>query len=239
MRARGFTLIELLVAITVMAVMALISWRGIEGMATAREHARARADAVLTLQTTLAQWGADLDAMTELPQTRAFDWNGHLLRLTRQSGDTQSGDVFVVAWASDGRTWWRWQSMPVSTRAGWQQAWDAAASWMPGSNVASATALIPIEGWQLYAFRDNAWGPVAASSTLPAAGTAAAAIPAAAANANTAPADGLRLVLDLAAGPGLQGSITRDWLRPAATLARSPSASAAAAASVAVKQAAP
>jgi general secretion pathway protein J len=208
-RACGFTLIELLVAITVMAVMALISWRALDGMMTAREHARARADAVLTLQTTLAQWGADLDAMTEFPQTRALDWNGRVLRLTRQSGDSQSADVFVVAWASDGRTWWRWQSAPVSTRMGWQQAWDAAASWIPGStgsNAALATALIPIEDWQLYAFRDNVWGAVITPSTAPATNTAT---------------DGLRLTLDLAAGPGLQGRITRDWVRPAATVARS------------------
>ena len=63
MRAsKGFTLIELLVAIAAMALLALMSWRGIEGMARAQAQNRERGDAVLTLQTTLSQWNADLDA---------------------------------------------------------------------------------------------------------------------------------------------------------------------------------
>ena len=58
-RTRGFTLIELLVAISVMALLALMSWRGLDGMARAQAQNRERGDAVLTLQTALAQWGAD------------------------------------------------------------------------------------------------------------------------------------------------------------------------------------
>ena len=59
----GFTLVELLVAIAVMALLAIVSWRGLDGMVRAQQITRERADAVLELQTVLAQWGADLDAM--------------------------------------------------------------------------------------------------------------------------------------------------------------------------------
>ena len=224
MRRRGFTLIELLIAITVMAIMALISWHALDGMVRAREHTHAHADAVLTLQAALAQWNADLDAITDLPQTRPLDWNGRVLRLTRQSSSPQSGDVFVVAWSSDGRTWWRWQSAPVSSRIDWQQAWDAAASWMPGSagnNAASTTALIPITDWQIYAFRNNVWEPIIVAPVTPP-------VDAAATNTTTNAAprvasvipNGLRLVLDLAPGPSLHGRITRDWVCPATTMER-------------------
>ena len=58
--ARGFTLIELLVAISVMSLLALISWRGLDSMSRAQAMNRERGDGVLTLQTTLSQWGADL-----------------------------------------------------------------------------------------------------------------------------------------------------------------------------------
>ena len=51
-RARGFTLIELLVALAVMALLALVSWRGLDGMSRATTQNQLRADAVLTLQTT-------------------------------------------------------------------------------------------------------------------------------------------------------------------------------------------
>ena len=47
---RGFTLIELLVAITVMALIAILSWRGIDGMVRTQEATRQRADDMLVLQ---------------------------------------------------------------------------------------------------------------------------------------------------------------------------------------------
>ena len=63
---RGFTLIELMVGIAVMAMLALMSWQGLDGMMRVQTYNRERGDAVQTLQTTLAQWGADLDATVEV-----------------------------------------------------------------------------------------------------------------------------------------------------------------------------
>ena len=69
---RGFTLIELLVAITVMALIAILSWRGIDGMVRTQEATRQRADDMLVLQASLAQWGADLDALAQQHGTPLF-----------------------------------------------------------------------------------------------------------------------------------------------------------------------
>ena len=46
---RGFTLIELLVALFAMALLAVMSWRGLDGMARAQAITSGRADEVLTL----------------------------------------------------------------------------------------------------------------------------------------------------------------------------------------------
>ena len=43
-KSQGFTLIELLVAITVMAVLALVSWGGLESMARAQALNRERGE---------------------------------------------------------------------------------------------------------------------------------------------------------------------------------------------------
>ena len=83
--ARGFTLIELLVAISVMALIAILSWRGIDGMVRTQEATRQRADEMLVLQAALAQWGADLDALAPLAHTTPLDWDGQVLRMTRRS----------------------------------------------------------------------------------------------------------------------------------------------------------
>jgi general secretion pathway protein J len=219
-KSQGFTLIELLVAIAVMALLALVSWRGLESMAGAQALNRERGDAMLTLQAALSQWNADLDATTVLAQTRPMEWDGRVLRLTRRSTDSALSVVYVVAWtlradAAVGARWQRWQSPGISTRAEWQQAWDRAAAW--GQDVSTGTSsgnelrgaelgLMPVEAWQLYYFRNDVWSPAVGAEVL---GTA------------TPLPDGVRLVLSLPPGPALAGLLTRDWIRPTATAPKS------------------
>ena len=207
---RGFTLIELLVAVTVMALLALMSWRGLESMALAQAQNRDRGDAVLTLQTTLQQWGADLDATVALAQTSAMDWDGRVLRLTRRSTDSATPLIQVVAWTlradASGGHWHRWQSPGFSTRPEWQQAWDRAAAWaQEGSNNAgdADVELIPLSDWQIYYFRNDGWGPAVSAETL---------------GASSPMPDGVRLVISLPPGTPLPGAITRDWVRPTLTV---------------------
>lgn len=213
-RSRGFTLIELLVAIAVMALLAIMSWRGLDGMARAQAQNRERGDAVLTLQTTLTQWGADLDAMVALSRIRAIDWDGRALRLTRRSTDGAIPRVHVVAWAlrtdsATGTRWARWQSPGLTTQAEWQQAWDRAAAWAQGGPSAAGDAevdLLPVTEWQLYYFRNDGWSPAVSAETL---GT------------STPQPDGVRLVLGIPPGAALAGAITRDWVRPSVTVPKS------------------
>ena len=218
---RGFTLIELLVAIAVMALLAIMSWRGMDAMSRATTQNQQRADAVLTLQTTLAQWSADLDAVTALAQTRPIDWNGRVLRLTRRSSDASAPAMLVVAWTLrsgvDGTRWRRWQSLPFTTRGEWQQAWNMAASWAQEGG-GGETALMPVDGWQLFYFRENTWSP---AGELPVGTPANPANPANPTGAVVNMPDGVRLVLSLSPGDGLAGAITRDWVKPTVGAPRS------------------
>ena len=127
---QGFTLIELLVAIALMALMAAMSWRGLDGMTRAQTQMRQHADEVLTLQAGLAQWGADLDALTQQPNTPNLDWDGRALRLLRSSSASPNEGLRVVAWtrrqAAGTGQWLRWQSPPLRTRGELQTAWQKA-----------------------------------------------------------------------------------------------------------------
>lgn len=219
-KSRGFTLIELLVAIAVMALLALMSWQGLESMARAQTINRERGDALLTLQAALSQWNADLDATIALAQTKPMDWDGRMLRLTRRSTDTEQAVVYVVAWtlradAAVGARWQRWQSPGIATRAEWQQAWDRAGAWGQDGSAATSSSnevrgaelgLIPLEAWQLYYFRNDNWSPAVGADVL---GT------------GTPLPDGVRLVLSLPPGPALSGLLTRDWVRPTAMASKS------------------
>ena len=238
-RVRGFTLIELLVALAAMAVMAGLSWRGLDGMVRAQAQIQQRADAVLTLQAGLTQWSADLDALMQLPRIKTLDWDGRGLRLVRRS-TVQPGDgLVVVAWSRrnvDGTDQWlRWQSPPQFSRGELQTAWSRAAQWAPNPGDAEKrdeVRITPLAQWQLYYFRGNAWTnplssdnisapapQVSASSPGTPGGLVSRAPPAV--NADLAVPDGVRLVLTLPAGQAINGIITHDWVRPA--LPRTPS----------------
>ena len=225
-RFRGFTLIELLVAIGVMALMAGLTWRGLDGMTRAQDQVQARADKLLTLQAGLAQWTADLDAIQQLPGFDGVDWDGRALRLTRRSSADQGSAVTVVAWARrdiDGTGYWiRWQSPPVSTRAQLQTAWARAAQW--GQNPGDAekrleVVLMPLQEWKVFYFRGNAWtNPLSSDNTTPPPFSIPGQIPGSATGTGPALAlpDGIRVSLTLPEGQPLTGVLTKDWIRPTA-----------------------
>lgn len=223
-KTRGFTLIELLVAIAAMALMAGLSWRGLDGMVRAQAQIQQRADAVLTLQAGLAQWSADLDALQALPQTQTLDWDGRGLRLIRRSSAAPGAGLLVVAWALrniDGTPQWlRWQSPPQFTRGGLQSAWERAAQWAqnPGDEEKKYEVRIAaLAQWQIFYFRGNAWTNPLSSDNAAAASTAPPAPGAgkAAAAPDLSLPDGVRLVLTLPPGQALSGNLTLDWVQPA------------------------
>lgn len=221
-RLLGFTLIELLVALAIMAVMAVMGWRSLDGMSQAALHTRTHTDAVLTLEAGIAQWGADLDALIELPHTSAIDWDGRALRITRRHSADPGEGVLVVAWTRGQRDgtdqWLRWQSSPLRGRAEWQTAWANAALWAQSPSDTARqqeTAIAPLAQWQVYYHRGGAWSNALSSAGTTVAPAAAGAGPAAAPDANaTAVPDGVRLVLVIPPAHPLAGRLTRDWARP-------------------------
>jgi general secretion pathway protein J len=218
----GFTLIELLVAISIMAVMTLIAWRGLDGMQSATKSTRAHADAVLTLETGLAQWGADLDAMVA-PSTQpgapaAMDWDGRVMRITRRHSTEVGDGLLVVAWTRGERDgvaqWLRWQSAPVQQQQDWQTAWGLASQWAQGPTEGAKrqeVAIVALDQWQIYYYRGGAWSNPLSSSGAP---TTDAQQPPT--QRNNLP-DGVRLVLSVAAPHPLSGTLTRDWAQPTLT----------------------
>jgi general secretion pathway protein J len=216
----GFTLVELLVALMVMALLAVMSWQGLDGMARANAQTRQRADALMALQSGFAQWAADLDAMVAMPQRNdataapapmsttdvasPLDWNGQALRLVRTDSGAADAGLRVVAWSrrevSGKPQWLRWQSDLVRDSVALQSAWLQAAVWAQNPGDAERrreVAITPLAGWQVFYFRNDAWSnPLSSAGATPAA------------------PDGVRLVLTLPQGEVLAGTLTRDWVRP-------------------------
>ena len=196
-----------------MALLALLSWRGLDGMTRVQGQTQANTDGVLALQAGLSQWQTDLDALAlqaNVPGVSGLNYDGSALRLTRRYAEEGgTGDsIRVVAWSQraveNKTTWLRWQSEPLKTRAELQSAWQQALTWSKEGNDADRkreVAVAAIEKWQMLYYVNDAWVNALSSGAVDATGTA------------TVP-DGIRLVLTLAQGQALVGNITRDWGRP-------------------------
>jgi general secretion pathway protein J len=203
------TLTELLVAIAALALLAIMSWRGIDAMIRAQEAVGERTQQQAVLQTALAQWYTDLDAIMPLANRQALDWDGQVLRLTRRNSNIMDNGALVVAWSLrdiDGQPQWvRWQSPPVRTVGQWKDAWIEAAQWGHNPSTAQKTAetiLLPLTHWEIHDYRGNAWSTPQSSNAQD--------------NGSDLPAvpDGLRVQLNLPASRGIQGLLTVDWVNP-------------------------
>jgi general secretion pathway protein J len=221
---RGFTLIELLVALGLLALMAVLTWRGLDGISRAQVQLQQRSDEVQTLQATLGQWSADLDALAEQPNWTPLEWDGRSMRLLRQSGSTGADGLRVVAWTRRGvggaGQWVRWQSDALITRQQLELAWQQAQRWAQTPTADDKSREVPtiaLEEWQIFYYRGNAWtNPLSSAGSSPAPGAAAAIDPTKVPPPGKQEAlpDGVRLVLKLPDGQALSGQITRDWVRP-------------------------
>jgi general secretion pathway protein J len=240
-RCVGFTLAEVLVALFIMSLLAILSWRALDGMSQLQDRVFKHNDQTLSLQAGIQQWQHDLDAVQETDLYSAIDFNGRLLRITRaapQTDPNRAGQLQLVAWTLRSTdavlSWQRWASQPLRTRAELRQAWQDADQWSsataqtaqatqtssadagPASQHRPSSArIVAATHWEIFYYRGNAWThpQSAAGSNSSSADDASSST-----SVNTqlqAIPDGVRLLLTLAEnGSGLQGLITSDWVRP-------------------------
>jgi general secretion pathway protein J len=220
-KERGFTLVEVLVALALMAVLAGLAWRGVAGMADARNDSQERMDQHLRLTTVLAQWEQDLAMLHDTPAVPSLTFDGATLRLVRRVEQGATAGVQVVAWQRRDQRWLRWPGPVVADAQALRESWFTSQQLL-GNEPQQLLMVDGLSSWQVYFYRDNAWSNAqssagAAAPTAPAPappppqppvpGTPAPRAPAAAPK-NPLPT-GVRVVLSFE-GRGLAGDLTRD-----------------------------
>lgn len=151
-RQRGFTLIEVLVAMTIMAVLAMMAWQGIDGLIRAREGAQRAGEAALRLGSVLAQWEQDLSQLQQSSAAPGLKFDGASLRLTRRV----PAGIQIVVWTLQERQWYRWAGPPVTRIQDLQDWWIRSQQWSAIRGDA-LKMLDEVDSQQIYFFRGNAW----------------------------------------------------------------------------------
>ncbi len=197
----GFTLIEVMVALVIMALIAMMSWQGVDGIVRTRAASEQRLEQTLRLNSVLAQWTQDLSAVQDShqPQVPPFRFDGISARMTRRTPE----GLQVVVWSVRNGQLLRWTSPAVTNTVALKETWTHALD-LIGNEAGQLRSLSGIAEWQLYCFYDNAWSNC--QSSAGAAQGQGGSVP-----SPTGPLpDGVRLVVSFAEGSGTNGFVTRE-----------------------------
>jgi general secretion pathway protein J len=163
-RQQGFTLIELLVAIAILALVAVMGWRGLDGIVRARVAITADMESTRRLQLTFAQLQSDCAqtvGIQVLNGRQAVMANDGQLTLTRTiDADNQPLWFEVVTYRIVNDTLTRSESAPTRDMRVLEQMWNSALQHT--DHDATVNLLSNISSMKMRVWQDDAWIPAAA-----------------------------------------------------------------------------
>jgi general secretion pathway protein J len=194
----------------IMAILAVMSWQGVDGIVRARDASQARLEQTLRLNTVLAQWEQDLMAVQETAAVPGLTFDGAMVRMTRRA----ERGLQVVTWTlqpapegiAGGGTWLRWAGPAVTTSSELQEMWMRTQQFQ-GVELGQLRTLKGITQWQVYCY----WGSWSNCQSTGDTATPAQAPTGSTRQNQQALPGGVRLVLEFA-GADLNGSLNKDVL---------------------------
>jgi general secretion pathway protein J len=150
-RVAGFTLIEILIAISLMAVLTLMCWRGLDSVIRGRDRILATGESMQSLSTTMAQLDEDLRRSQVLrlvllrdPIALQRSESGPILAVDRPLSGVSQGMIQHVEWRIQNNKLERGFAAPESPMA---QNTARLLTWQ--------TLLEPVDSWQIRLLRKN------------------------------------------------------------------------------------
>lgn len=181
-RSSGFTLVEVLVALLILAVMSVMAWRGVDGMARARDVTQAVMERGMRLNTVVEQFEQDLASIYDTGAVPPLAFDGATLRLAREA----DGGVQMVAWQLRAAKLQRWAGPVVTTVGALQDSWMSSQQLL-GNESGQLTLLEDVSAINIAFYRGNGWSNAQSTGDV-------------AAGAREALPNGVRLVLTLPSG---------------------------------------
>lgn len=206
-RNHGFTLIEVLVALTIMSLMAMMAWRGVDAIMRTRDISQAKLEQTMRLQTVLAQWEQDLQSVQDVGTIPALRFDGATLRLTR----SRPAGIQVVTWSSRDGAWLRWESAVTSNFNDLLASYQYSLQ-LQDKSPGLVRAIEGVNAWQLYFYRGNAWSNALSSddaATLPAVAASAVAGTSSPSLPSVALPTGVKFTMQFGQGGDWTGTLSR------------------------------
>jgi general secretion pathway protein J len=174
-RARGFTLIELLVAISILAIVAVLGWRGLDGIVRARVALTENMETTRGMQLAFAQMQSDCEHMVsskEIQERQNLTADAGGMTLVRNShNENAPSQLQVISYRIVNGVLMRRESPGTRDLVQLDMFWQAAnsnADTTPPVILQSGVLAMQVEIWE-----NNAWRMAGAPRTqgaLPASG---------------------------------------------------------------------
>jgi general secretion pathway protein J len=181
-RPRGFTLVELLIAISILAVVAVLGWRGLDSIVRARASLTEQMEVTRGMQLAFAQMQSDCEHKAGRDVVNNRPWlqvDANRFTLVREVFvENQPSRVQVVSYRIANGMLTRRESVPTRDLLQLDALWQAALS--DADTSPTVTLQAGVTGMQIAVWQNNVWHQAGAD---PAANAGSAATTAAAAAA--------------------------------------------------------